>query len=170
MTTVAEAWAAGIDAVIADNTLNRSGFVDAMQTVITTGLSNSEGNAYVDAVAGVYASLGIINNATYNNLRAEIINEGADVAKNLYEALAANVFSVPEFEPVDEAAKLQDLREERDNADAAVDRLQELIDAEPPGPIARLVRPVLRDGKRLIVERKQAIRDEIRNITGDPDN
>ena len=45
MTTVADAWSVAVDAVIADNTLNRQGFVDALQTVLD-GVSNAEGNAF----------------------------------------------------------------------------------------------------------------------------
>ena len=170
MTSIAEAFEAGIDAIIADNTLNRGGFVDAMQTVITQGLSNAEGNAYVDAVAVEYERLGIINNATYPSLRGEIINEGAITAKALFEALAVTLNALPEADPVISAARLMDLREDRDNADAAVTRCDDLIAAEPAGPVGRLVKEVLRDGKRQIQQYKQQVRDEIRNITEDPDS
>jgi hypothetical protein len=170
MTTVADAFEAGIDAVLADNTLNRAGFVDAMQTVITTGLSNAEGNAFVDAVAVQYESIGLINNPTYNNLRGEIINEGKDTALKAYNDQAVAINALPEFEPVNNAAQLMDLREDRDQADAAITRCDDLIAAEPPGPVGRLVKEVLRDGKRQIREYKQSVRDQIRNLTGDPDS
>ena len=170
MTTIADAFEAGIDAVIADNTLNRGGFVDAMQTVITPGLSNAEGNAFVDAVAAFYEANGIINNATYNNLRGEIINEGDTVAKLLFNNLAVGINALPEAAPVIQAAALMDLRDERDNVDAAITRMDDLIAAEPAGTVGRLAKEIFREGKRLLREHKQNLRDQIRNLTGDPDS
>ena len=168
MATIEEAWQAGIDAVVADNTLNRGGFVDAMQAVITSNLSNAEGNAYVDAVAAKFQELNQINNPTYNNLRGNIIADPV-VHRALYDALAVVLNALPEAVPVLQAADLTRLREDRDNADAAITRCDDLIAAEPGGPVGRLVKDVLRDGKRLIREYKQSVRDEIRNIVGDPD-
>lgn len=167
MATIGEAYQAGIDAVVADNTLNRSGFVDALQTVITSNLSNAEGNDYVDAVAAEFQRLGIINNPTYNNLRNNIISDPT-LHRALYDALAVTLNALPAAEPVIQAATLTQLREDRDNADAAITRCDDLIAAEPSGAVGRLVKEVLRDGKRLIRERKQAVRDEIQNILGDP--
>jgi len=170
MTTTAEAYNAGIDAVIADNTLNRGGFVDAMQTVITSGLSNAEGNAFVDAIAVVYESLGIINNPTYNNLRGEIIAEGAPVSKDLFDALAVRINAMPEAVPVIQAAQLLDLRDERDQVDAAIDRADVLIAAEPGGTVGRFIKSILREGKNQLRQHKQAVRDQIQNLTGDGDS
>ena len=166
---IGDAWQAGIDAVVADNTLNRGGFVDAMQTVITDGLSNAEGNAYVDAVAVQFEALGLINNPTYNNLRGNIIADPV-AHRNLYDALGANLNNLPEAQPVLNAAALTALRDDRDNVDGAITRCDDLIAAEPAGTIGRLVKDVLRDGKRSLREYKQQLRDQIRNITGDPDS
>lgn len=170
MTTVADAYSAGVDAVVADNTLNRGGFVDALQTVIMRGLSNAEGNAFCDAVATLYQSLNQINNPTYNNLRGDIIDDGAVVAKAKFDALAVTINALPETVPVINAARLIDLRDERDNVDAAITRADALIAAEPRGTVGRLIKDVLRNGKGLLRQQKQTLRDEIRNITGDPDS
>ena len=169
MSTISDAWQAGIDAVVADNTLNRGGFVDAIQTVITDGFSNSEGNAWVDAIATELERVGIINNPTYNNLRGTIIADPV-AHRALFDALQLSIGQLPESEPAIEALELTNLRDERDNADAAQDRLQELIDAEPAGTIGRLVKGVLRDGKQLLAGHKRDLRDRIRNLTGDPDS
>lgn len=169
MTTVADAWQVGIDAVVADNTLNRGGFVDAMQTVITSGLSNAEGNAYVNAVATEFNRLGQINNPTYNNLRGNIIAD-AVLHRSLYDALAVSLNALPEALPVISAARLTELRADRDQVDAAITRVDEIITNEPASPIRRLVRDAIRPGKDLLRQHKQALRDEIRNITGDPDS
>ena len=168
MTDIALAYQAGIDAVVADNTLNRGGFVDAMQTVITDNLSNAEGNAYVDAVAAEFNRLGIINNPTYNNLRGNIIADPA-VHTSLYAALAVSLNALPEAQPVIDAAELTKLRDERDNVDAAITRCDDLIAAEPAGTVGRLVKEVLRNGKRELRSHKQSLRDAIRNLIGDPD-
>lgn len=169
MATIEEAYQAGIDAVVANNTLNRGGFVDALQTVITDNFSNAEGNAWVDALAAEFNRLGIINNPTYNNLRGNIIADPV-VHRALYDALAVSINALPETNPVLEAAELTRLRDDRDNADAAIDRCQALIDAEPAGTVGRLVKEVLRDGKRLLREYKQQLRDQIQNLTGDPNS
>lgn len=169
MTDIATAWQAGIDAVVADNTLNRGGFVDALQSVITDGLSNAEGNDYVDAVATEFNRLGVINNPTYNNLRGNIIADPV-LHRNLYDALAVSLNQLPEAGPVLAAARLTELRDDRDNINAALDRCDALIAAEPNGTVGRLVKDILRDGKRSLRQYKEQLRDEIRNITGDPDS
>ena len=170
MTTVADAWAAGVDAVIADNNLNRGGFVDAMQTVITAGFSNADGNAFVNAVAVEYERLGIINNDSYNSLRGEIIAEGADTAKALFEALATTLNALPEVVPAINATNLMVLREDRDNINDAIDRLDALIAAEPNGVVGRLVKETFRAGKIHLREYRQKVRDAIQSATGDPDS
>ena len=138
--------------------------------IISQGLSNAEGNAFVDAVAAEYANLGIINNPTYNNLRGEIISEGADTAKALYNALGVTINALPEIDPVLEAAQLMTFREDRDNINDAIDRCDALIAAEPPGTVGRLVKEVLRDGKQKLREYKEQVRAEIQKLTGDPDS
>ncbi len=168
MATIEEAYQAGIDAVVADNTLNRGGFVDAMQLVITDNFSNAEGNAYVDAVAAEFNRLGIINNPTYNNLRNNMIADPV-VHRNLYDALGATINALPETQPVLQAAALTALRDDRDDVNAAIDRCDALIAAEPPGNVGRLVKDGLREVKRLLREYKQQVRDQIQNILGDPD-
>ena len=172
MSTIAEMWEAGVDAVIADNALNRGGFRDALKTVTGNGLSNAEAFAYIDAVAAEYERLGIINNPTYNNLRGEIINEGKVTAMAQFEALATSLNGLDAALPVLEELRLVELKEDRDEINNALDRLDVLIaneDTDSPPVIRRLVKPVLREGKNLLRQQKQAIRDEIQNLTGDPD-
>lgn len=162
-----QAWQAGIDAVVADNGLNRGGFVDALQTVITDNFSNAEGNAFVDAIAVEFNRLGIINNPTYNNLRGNII---ADPVVHL--ALINSIGTIgflPETAPVLDAINLTNFRDDRDNVNAAIDRCDALIAAEPNGTVGRLVKDVLRQGKRELRSYKEQLRDQIRNIIGDPD-
>jgi hypothetical protein len=168
MITLSEAWQAGIDAVVADNSLNRGQFTDAMQTVITDGLSQGEGNDYVNAVAEEFERLGLINNPTYNNLRADIIDDPVK-HRLVYDALLGQLNALPEADPVLKAIELTNLRDERDNVDNAIDRLDALIAAEPGGTVGRLVIETMRNGKGALRTHKQALRDQIRNITGDPD-
>lgn len=168
MTTINEAWQAGIDAVIADNTLNRGGFTDALQTVITDGLSNAEGNAFVDAVAAEFERLGLINNPTYNNLRGNIISDPV-AHKALFDSIGT-IPALAEANPVLLAARLTEVRDERDNINGALTRCDDLIAAEPSGTVGRLIKDILRGGKRELRTYKEQLRDEIRNITGDPDS
>ena len=166
--SLTEAWQAGVDAVVADNGLNRGGFVDALQTVVTDGLSNAEGNAFVDAIATEFNRLGIINNPTYNNLRGNIIADPA-VHAALFNSIGT-IGQLPEAAPVFEAINLTNFRDDRDNVDAAIDRIDVLIAAEPGGTVGRLVKEILRGGKRELRGYKERLRDEIRNITGNPDS
>jgi hypothetical protein len=171
MTTLNEAFRAGIDAVIADNSLSRGDFGDAMRTVLTANFSPSEATALVDAIAAEYNRLGLISNPTYNNLRGMIIGAAsADQAEALFEALGAGIGLLPEVAPANLSAQLIDLRDERDNVDGAITRLDDLIAAEPPGTVGRLVKETFRFGKDQLRQQKEQLRDAIRNITGDPDN
>ena len=170
MPTVAEAYDAAVDAVIADNTLNRQGFVDAIQTVITQGVSNAEGNAFCDALATLYQSLNQMNNATYNNLRGDIISDSADIAKAKFVALANSINQLPETEPLVIAASLMDLRADRDDINDAIDRLEVLRQAEPAGNVGKLVKQVLQEGKNQLRQYRQQVRDAIQSATGDPDS
>ena len=169
MTTINEAYQAGIDAVVADNALNRGGFADAMRTVLTAQFSNAEATAWIDALAAEYNRLGIATQATYNRLRAHILVDPA-IAREIFDALATTVNALPESEPALNSAQLIDLRDERDQINNAIDRLDVLIAAEPSGTVGRLVKDVMRDGKSNLRQFKESIRDAIRNITGDPDN
>lgn len=170
MTTLSDAYMEGVDAVIADNGLNKQGFRDAMKLVLVSNASNSEITAWIDALAAEYERLGIINNPTYPNLRSEIINEGATVSEALFDALATSINGLPESDPLLQAAQLLDLRDERDEINNAIDRADDLIAAEPAGTVGRLIKDGLRNLKQELRIHKQAIRDQIQNLTGDPDS
>lgn len=170
MATLQEAFEAGVDAVIADPTINRGAFVDAMQTVITAGLSNAEGNAWVDAVATFYQGLGIIGNNNFNNLRNQIESSGKDASMALFVQLERGITGLDETEPVQTAGLLVDLREQRDNIDGARDRFQVLIDAEPAGAVGKIVKEFMRNARQELRTRKEQVREAIRAITGDPDS
>ena len=167
MTTYNDAWQAGIDAVVADTGLNRGGFADAIRTVLTARFSNSEATSWIDAVATEFERLNIINNPTYNNLRGNILDDPV-AHRELFDSLAT-IPRLPETAPAVESALLITLREERDNIDAAIDRLNVLIAAEPNGVVGRLVKETMRQGKDNLRGRKEEVRNQIRNITGDPD-
>ncbi len=172
MTDTTQAFRAGIDAIIADNTLNGGGFNDALRTVLTASFSNTEAGAWRDAIATEYNRIGLINNPTYNNLRGIIIAAtDADEAEALFTALSVSINALPETVPAQESAQLIDLRGDRDNADAAITRLQDLIDVEPfAGGVGKLTKEIFRNGKDLLRGEKQRLRDEIQRITGDPDS
>ena len=170
MTTVREGFEAGVDAVIADNTLNKGGFADAIRSVITSQLSNAEATAWIDDIAVEYEAMGTINNGTYNSFRGQIINDGKDKSMRLFDNVVNTLTGLPSGPPVVEAAALTTLRDERDNVDAAIDRMDVLIANEPSGTVGRLVKEQLREGKQRLKDRKTAIRAAIQAITGDPDS
>ncbi len=170
MTTIRKGFEAGIDAVIADNTLSRGDFSTAVRGVITDGLSSGDSNTWLDAIAAELNRLGIINNPTYNNMRGEIINSGKDTFLLLWDSIAGNIEVLPESQPPITRALLQSAREDRDNADAAITRMNVLISAEPPGAVGRIIKTEMRAGKKAIIQLKRDARDLIRNITGDADS
>ncbi len=171
MTDINEAFRAGIDAIVADNALTGNAFNDALRTVLTDNFSNTEAGDWRDAIAAVYESVGLINNATYNNLRGSIINAAsADEAEALFVALGASISQLPETAPAVAAARLVDLRDERDSVQGSLDRLDVLIAAEPPGTVGRLVKAIFRNGKDLLRVEQASIREQIKIITGDPDS
>ena len=167
MTTYNEAWQAGIDAVVADTGLNRGGFADAIRTVLTSRFSNSDATSWIDAVATEFDRLSIINNPTYNNLRGNILADPV-AHRALFDSLST-VAQLAETRVAAVAADLIGLREERDNIDAAIDRLNVLIAAEPNGVVGRLVKETMRQGKDSLQVRREEVRNQIRTITGDPD-
>lgn len=169
MTTAAEAWQAGIDAVVADNTLNRGGFADAIRTVLVFRFSNAEATDWIDAVAVEFERLGIINNPTYNNLRGHIIADPVE-HRTLFDALATTLDALPESIVASDSAKLVELREDRDSTNDALARLDVLIAAEPaPAPVRRLVREILRNGKDHLRDRRERVKSLINALAGDPD-
>ena len=169
MATTEEAWEAGVDAVVADSSLNRGGFADALRTVITARFTDAEAKAWIDAIAVEYNRLGILNNPTYASLRGSINNDGKDAAMALFVALGVAVNALPESVPAIEGASLVSLRDERDQINNAIDRCDVLIAAEPSGTVGRLVKDVLREGKRQLRSHRENVRSAIQAITGDPD-
>ena len=125
MSTNADAWQAGIDAVIADNTTSKGDFADAVRTVATIN-SNAEVTVWIDEIAMAWNGVGIINNPTYSSLRNEIINEGAVVARAQFEALLTLVNSLPSSLPINADMLKLELREERDQVDGNIVTLQGL--------------------------------------------
>ena len=164
MTTIVDAFKAGIDAVIADPTINRSAFVDAVQTVITQRLSNQEGNDWVDAIAVEYNRLGIINQPTYNRLRNHIESEGADVANELFIALQAVITLLPESAEPISAVRIMDLRNERDEINTSIATMQGF----QTGATAQ-VREALRQGIESLRQHRENVRAQLRGLIGDPD-
>jgi hypothetical protein len=167
MTTSTDAYQAGIDAVVADNALTRGGFIDAIQVVVA-GIDNAEGGDWVDAIAAEFARLGIINNPTFNNLRGNIIDD-AVAHRELFDVLST-LGRMAETQVIDSHVELMTLREDRDNTNDALDRLDVLITNEPAGPARKQVREILRNGKDLLRGERELIRQRIQQITGDPDS
>ncbi len=163
MTTIVDAWQAGVDAVIADNGLTRQDFGIAIRTVLTSNFSPAAATDWVDAVATEFNRLGLINNPTWVNLRGNIIAD-AVLHVALFEALVT-IGQLPETLAAVDSAHIITLRAIRDTIDASIDRLNVLIDTESDN----LVKEAIRIGKRATQEQKQRIRDEIQAITGDPD-
>jgi len=168
VSTYNDAWQAGIDAVIADNTINKGDFADAVRTVITIQFSNAEATDWIDAVAGEFDRVNAINNPTYNSLRGDIIDDAVK-HRAMFDALST-IGQLPTTKPAAQALLLLELREERDNINGALARCDVLIAAEPSGIIGRFIKDILRRGKEDLRGHKEQVRNEIRNITGDPDS
>lgn len=170
MATTREAFEAGIDAVELDNALNKGGFADAVRTILTDDFTNAQAVDWIDALADEYFRLGQTNAATYGQWRGQIIDLGKATALELWDALQNNLTGLPASVPANESALLVTLRDERDSVDAAIDRFDVLIAAEPNGTVGRLVKDEMRTAKARLRERKQRLRSAIEAITGDPDS
>lgn len=164
MTTITEAFEAGVDAVIADNTLNKNGFRDAVKTVIVQRLSNAEATAWIDALIVEYERLGIINNPTYGNWRSELISEGAATAMALFDALAVSINSLPESAQPNIAVRVINLRAARDEINTSISTVQGFKAGE-----TQQVKEALDQGVIHLQALREAVREELRGITGDPD-
>ncbi len=169
MTTIADVHQGGVDAVIADNTINQNAFENAIEAVIP-GISGAEADAWVSALIIEWERVGVINNATFNSYRSEIIANGAAVSREQFEAMSTAVFLLPSTTPIDEAAQLFDLRDTRDNIGDALDECDVLIAAQPAGSVGRLVKDAIRIGKNWLRSERVRVRSEIQAITGDPDS
>ena len=163
MTTISDAWQAGIDAVVADNTLNRAGFVDALQTVITQRFSNAEGNAWCDAVATEFNRLGLINQPTYNRLRAHIIADPV-IHRSLFDALQATISTMPETLVAVTSLRIINLRADRDEVNTSISTLQGFKTGQ-----TQQVRDSLDAGIAALRQQRENIREALRGLIGDPD-
>ena len=163
MITFSAAWQAGIDAVVADNTLNKGGFADAIRTVITSNFNNAEATALVDAVATEFNRVGVINNPVYANLRGNIIDD-AVAHRALFDSLST-IGQLPEAKPAEEAIELIMLRDERDEINTSITTMQGFKTGA-----TRQVKDALQQGIENLIGLRQAVRSRIEQITGDADS
>ena len=166
MTTTSDAWRAGIDAVFADNTLNRGGFADAIRTVLNRRFSDAEAKAWIDAITTLMFSLGYIDADSYGQLRQdEILRSNARGAQNRFDALAASINALPESKPALDSAQLIDLRSDRDSVDTSITTMQGFR-----AGATRQVTDALNIGIDALRNEKENLRAQIKAITGDPDD
>jgi len=162
MTTTSDAFQAGIDAVIADNTLNRAGFVDAIQTIITQRFSNVQGSAWIDAIAVEMNRVGSINNPTYGSMRSKIIGSPVECAA-LFTALTS-INALPETIPAQEAIQIIDFRTDRDEVNVSIGTLNAFKVGE-----TRQVVDAVNIGINELRGLREQIRERLRALIGDPD-
>lgn len=163
MTTVTEAFEAGVAAVIADNTLNKAGFRDAVKTVIDQRLSNAEATAWIDALIAEYNRLGQ-NGTSYANWRNKLINDGAALSMELFDAFAVAINALPESTQPNLAVRIINLRAERDEINTSISTVQGF----KPGQ-TKQVRDALDESVTRLQALREVVRDELRGLTGDPD-
>jgi hypothetical protein len=106
MNTLSTAYKAFVTAAIADPTLSR-GDAGAIIEAFGPIMSGSQSRQWLDAVATLYESLGIINNPTYSSLRNEVVNEGQTVSEALFNSMSAGVAALAETVPVNAAITQQ---------------------------------------------------------------
>ncbi len=107
MTTITQAYGAWAIAVNNPPAPDIDEATDILQQFAPT-LSDADGNAWWDAVAATYESLGIINQPTYTQLRNEVNQAGAVAATDLFDALISRINSMPESVPVNAALQAGD--------------------------------------------------------------
>ncbi len=99
MSTINQAFNALAVAAIADPTLTR-GDAGAVIEAFGPDMRGSDARNWLDAVATLYESLGIINNPTWGNFRNEIVNEGLAVATALFDNLLGGINALPETQTI----------------------------------------------------------------------
>lgn len=164
MTTTSEAFQAAVDAVVLNNTLNKSGFADAIRTVVAQAYTDAEAKAWIDALAILYESLGLINNPTYSSFRNKIVADPV-LCVQLFNALAVALNELPETGVINSALSLIDLRVERDEVQTSIDTL-----AAFKTGATKQVKDALQLGIDQLRSYKESVRAQIKAITGDPDN
>lgn len=164
MSNINEAYAAVVDAIIADNGTSRAAAIDVVRT-FTDDVSNTEAGDWIDAVAGDYWRLDLVSNGNYAQLRNSIIADGAQLAKDKFDALISSINALPETPVVAQGIRLQDLRADRDEVDTSIATMQGFRTGQ-----TQQVKDALNAGIELLKIEKQRLRDEIETITGDPDS
>jgi hypothetical protein len=164
MTTINDAYAAAVDAVIADNGLSRSAFSDVLQT-FTNGWSNTEATGWIDALATKYFDLDLVNNGNYSNLRSKIVADGEPLSNDLFVSLGSAVSLLPESAAFNEAIHLKNLRDDRDETVISIATMVSFR----PGQTQQ-VKDAINIGIEALQIQRERLRAEIRDITGDPDS
>lgn len=158
MSTNADAWQAGIDATILDNSISKGDFADAIRTVATTN-NNADVIAWIDDIAIGWEGIGIINNPTFASLRNEIVTEGAVVSRAQFESLQTLVNAMASSDPINEALRILELRSERDQVDANILTMTSFKPGEN-----RQVREALSLGINDLRAYKQSLTDQLQAI------
>ena len=161
--TINDAWQAGVDAVVLDNTLNKGGFADAVRTVISSNYSNAQATAWIDAVADELNRVAVITNPTYINMRADIIDDPV-AHMELFDALST-IGQLPETLPGEQALELINLRAQRDEVNTSIATMLTFR----PGQTEQ-VKEALNQGIENLRGYKEQLRQRIQQITGDPDS
>lgn len=164
MTDKQTAYAAGVDAIIADNGLSRTAFADVLQT-FTNSFSNAEATDWIDATATRYFELGLASNSNYNQLRNSIIADGAALAKDKFNSLISTIDGLPESQAFDDGLLLKNLRDQRDEVDTSITTMQGFRVGA-----TEQVKTALNVGIDFLRDIKQVLRQQIEAITGDPDS
>lgn len=164
MTTNTDVFEAVIDAVIADPTISQGVAQDAVRTVATINVNNAEAKAWLDELQVVYESIGVINTAAWVAFRNEIVNEGKLTSMALFTALQSSINGLVSSEPINFSVRKQDLREERDTANANIDRLIVVRDGETE----RQVKDSINIGISELRAYKQRVIDELQSLGDAP--
>lgn len=154
---ITEAFNDIIDAIIANGSLAKSAARDIL-IAVAPDLRNQEASGWIDAVAVMYADLGIINNGTWASLRNEISNEGAVTAKKLFNALGIEVGSLVETQTILVELLRRSLRDQRDLIPVNIASLEGFKTGEEQLDTA------LDLAINALHQREQAIRDELRGL------
>jgi len=93
-----------IEFIVANRTATKVQSTDHLQFV--ADVTNAEGNAWFDAIAGLFESLGLTKASTYGALRNRVANTEGKVSQRLYAALLKNIMALPETSPVERALRI----------------------------------------------------------------
>jgi hypothetical protein len=95
-----------IDAIVASPGMTKAQAINVIQ-LATNDITNEQAATWLDDIAQVWETIGVINNPTWSAWRNEIEKEGADAPKALVVLAAVKLHELPQLADVNDALQFK---------------------------------------------------------------